>query len=61
MDIFRKTELEVRFKKGYEISIDIIQYDKFVIGYLFSKETHQIEEMYDLIEGYEMAGYDVYI
>lgn len=61
MDIYIKTELKTRFNKELEIEINIIQNDKFIVGYLFSKKTHQLEEMYDLIEGYEMGGYEVYI
>ena len=61
MDIYTKTELKKRFNKGNEIEINIIQYDKFIIGYLFNKKTHQLDDMYDLIEGYEMGGYEVWI
>ena len=59
MNSYAETELRIRFERGDDISIDIVDDGVEIENKTFNRRSSQIEEVIDYINGNEYE-YDVY-
>jgi|TARA_R110001592_G_scaffold68243_2_gene209069 hypothetical protein len=61
MDIYKETSVRKQFSRGYEFNIIVVNDGEQIDEQMFSKKTHQIEELLEFINYNENSDYEVYL